>query len=187
MKYILRPMSVHRPSGAVRAAVCLMLLSAVLRIVYYVLTPASPSEWILRLVLPLAAVGCFLLGAAAKRHSVPLFLLSVALGVAFFALKTTDFTPLHRTLCLLLYTTVLVLFSLTILGVIPTKRLLYPLFGLPLLYHIFVEDTQYYFFASPPVPFREWLPEMSVLCIMGALLALSFALEKTTAATEEHE
>jgi hypothetical protein len=41
-----------------------------------------------------------------------------------------------------------------------------------------VEDTQYYFFASPPVPFVQWLPEMSVLCIMAALLCASIALQR---------
>jgi hypothetical protein len=41
-----------------------------------------------------------------------------------------------------------------------------------------VEDTQLYIFADPPVPFLEWLPEISVLMIMAALLSISVALEK---------
>ena len=103
----------------------------------------------------------------------------MALGVFFFIVKAFSFeSPLHTALCVVLYTAVLVIFSLTLLGVIPTKLLLYPLFGLPLLYHIFVEDMQIYVLAEPPVPFFEWLPEISVLCIMAALLSLSVALEK---------
>jgi hypothetical protein len=76
-----------------------------------------------------------------------------------------------------LYLAVLVLFCGTLLGFLPTKKLLYPLFGLPLVYHILVEDTQYYFFADPPVPVWYWMPEISVLCIMAGLLCLSISLK----------
>ena len=72
----------------------------------------------------------------------------------------------------------LALYTLTIFGVIRTKVLLYPLFGLPLAYHIFVEDMQLYILADPRPPFAEWLPEISVLCIMASLLAVSFAIRK---------
>lgn len=62
-----------------------------------------------------------------------------------------------------------------VLGFLPTKKLLYPLFGLPLLYHIFVEDMQYY---VPPIPVWDWMPEISVLCIMAALFSLTFAMQQ---------
>ena len=41
---------------------------------------------------------------------------------------------------ILLYLAVAVIYSGTVLGFIRTKWLLPPLFGLPFLYHIFVED-----------------------------------------------
>ena len=104
---------------------------------------------------------------------------AVAVGVVFFVLKAMDFAPLHRNLCLLLYTAVLVLYFLTVLGIIPTVKLLYPLFGLPFLYHVFVEDTKAYFFADPPVPVVEWMPEISVLCIMASLFCLTFSMKKS--------
>jgi hypothetical protein len=77
-----------------------------------------------------------------------------------------------------LYTLVLLLYSATVLGFLPSKKLLYPLFGLPLIYHIFVEDMKIYVLAKPPVPFVEWLPEISVLLIMAGLLSLSIAMKK---------
>jgi hypothetical protein len=77
-----------------------------------------------------------------------------------------------------LYIAVLLLYTLTVLGLIPTKVLLYPLFSLPLLYHIFVEDTNLYFFAQPPVPVFDWFPELSVLAIIAALLCISVALKE---------
>ena len=63
------------------------------------------------------------------------------------------------------------------LGWLPTKKLLYPLFGLPLIYHLLVEDPGKYFFADPPVSVWDWLPELSVLCIMAGLLSLSVSLK----------
>ncbi|MBQ4043277.1 MAG: hypothetical protein IJD06_04700 [Clostridia bacterium] len=80
-----------------------------------------------------------------------------------------------------MYLAVLVLYSLTVWGVIVTKKLLYPLFGLPLLYHIFVEDMQLYILADPRPPFTDWLPEISVLCIMGALFSAVFAMHRKIA------
>lgn len=165
----------------VLASVLLMLLSSALRLWYYVVKP--PAQWqllLVHLLLPLAAAVAFIFAVTffGERTATPT-VIGVLAGVVFFLLKAwADFTPLHRTLCTLLYLGVAVLYTLTLLGIIPTKRLLYPLFGLPLLYHIFVEDTQYYFFASPPVPVFDWLPEMSVLCIMSGLLCLSLGLRK---------
>ena len=103
----------------------------------------------------------------------------VWMGCVFFAVKALGFpSMIHTILCLCLYALVAVLFGATVTGRVPTQIPLWFLFGLPMLYHIFVEDTQLYIFADPPVPFLEWLPEISVLMIMAALLSISVALEK---------
>lgn len=164
--------------GAVYASLGFMVLAAALRLYYYLPMILEPAMKMLHLWLPVSAAGVFVLafalGGAWKK---PGALLSVVLGVVFFILKARNFEPLHRTLCTILYVSVLVLFSITLMGLLPTKKLLYPLFGLPLAYHILVEDTRYYFFADPPMPVRQWIPELSVLCIMAALLCLSVALK----------
>ena len=156
-----------------------MILASLLRLFYFLRVPQPAETYFVHLVMPLAASALFVCAIVflGERTALP-SAAGVILGVAFFALKAQAFTPVHQTLCTILYLTVAVLYTASVTGVVPTKKLLYPLFGLPLLYHIFVEDTQYYFFADPPVPVIEWLPEISVLCIMGALLALSFALHK---------
>lgn len=164
--------------GWIYASLALMVLAAVLRLYYYLPMILEPDMKMLHLWLPVAAAGVFVLAfALGGAWRKPGALLSVVLGVVFFILKARNFAPLHRTLCTILYVLVLVLFSVTLLGLLPTKKLLYPLFGLPLAYHILVEDTRYYFFADPPVPVRQWIPELSVLCIMAALLCLSVALK----------
>ena len=161
-----------------RAACGFMLFAAVLRGWYYVLeTSAGVPLW-LHLWLPVLAAAAFLAGmAAGDRWARPASMLSVVLGVVFFILKAQTFTPVHKILCTILYLAVLVLYNATVMGFLPTKKLLYPLFGLPLLYHIFVEDTKLYLFADPPVPVWHWLPEISVLCIMAGLFCLTFAMK----------
>ena len=168
----------HRP--AARFAVLLMALCALIRCYYFARTGGSVGYLSVHLGLPLVAAAVFLWVVLRRGEThTGCTVLSVLCGVVFFIVKALSFpSRLHTVLCILLYLTVLSLYSLTVLGRIPTKTLLYPLFGLPLLYHIFVEDTKLYLFADPPVPFLQWLPEISVLMIMASLLCISVALEQ---------
>jgi len=162
--------------GAILAG-CLMLISAILRIWYYADSMADAGTVFVHMILPVAAAASFLVGLiAAGRWWIPLSEAAVVLGVIFFIIKAFGFAPLHQSLCTLLYITVLVLYSLTVFGYLPTHKLLYPLFGLPFLYHLLVEDTRLYFFAYPPSPVRFWVPEISVLCIMAALFFQTTAI-----------
>ncbi len=151
-----------------------MTASAVLRLVWLLGSSVSGSLFWVQGVLPLLANLTFLTTVLRDgrdrlfRTAIPVWL-----GCAFFALKALTFPSLiHMVLCLCLYTLVLVLYTATVTGHVPTQRLLIPLFGLPLLYHIFVEDLG-----------RDWtraalLQELSVLCCMAALLCLSIAMKK---------
>lgn len=159
-------------------AAAFMAASAALRLIYYLPKELEVGFLAVHVGLPVTAAVCFLAAVfLGRRFEKPGLLAALALGVAFFILKATTFTPLHRLLCTVLYLGVLVLFGGTVLGLLPTKKLLYPLFGLPLLVHLFIEDPQKYVFSG--VPFWDWLPEISVLCIMAGLLTLSIALEAT--------
>lgn len=156
----------------------LMAASGIIRLWHYLPGEMDAFTLWIHLIMPVAASVIFLAGMiAGGRYSIPAVITALVLGVAFFIIKATTFSPVHQALCTVLYLSVLFLFGLTVLGYLPTKKLLYPLFSLPLIYHITVEDTQLYFFADPPVPVWEWMPEISVLCIMAGLLCLSIALE----------
>lgn len=157
-----------------------MAVSAVIRGIYYSVTPMTPLVFWVHFVNVIAAAVVFAVAVIFFGEKCPqLTAASVLMGVVFFMVKAFTFeTMTHTVLCLILYTAVLVLYSLTIFGIIRTKYLLYPLFGLPLLYHVFVEDMQIYILADPQPPFFEWLPEISVLCIMAALLCVSVAMRK---------
>ena len=174
------PYYIEKTHPAAKAAVVLMALCACIRCYYFARTGGAPLHLAVHLGLPLLAAAIFLYVVLfrGKTHT-GYTVWSVLCGVVFFIIKALSFPGrLHTILCIILYLTVLSLYSLTVLGVIPTKKLLYPLFGLPLLYHIFVEDTQLYIFADPPVPFLHWLPEISVLMIMASLFCISVALQK---------
>ena len=143
-----------------------------------------PGKWMIHVLLPVFANLCFVVGVMVGETKLLqttgwrlLCSVSVVCGVTFFILKAFSFTPIHQLLCTVLYLGVLVLYLLTVFGFLPTTKLLIPLFGLPLLYHMFVEDTRLYLFADPPVPKWDWMPEISVLCIMAALLCQAFAMK----------
>ena len=154
--------------------------SAILRLWHYLPGQVTPMIFWVHLFLPVLAATAFLAGMLlGGKWAKPAVIFATILGVAFFLIKASTFAPWHQALCSVLYLGVLILFTATLLGYLPTKKLLYPLFGLPLVYHILVEDTQYYFFADPPVPVWYWMPELSVLCIMAGLLCLSVSLKTT--------
>lgn len=173
-------LKVDVPAGhpAAKASCVFMAAAALLRLVYFLPAGMTPFVFWVHLAMPVLSAVIFLTGMAlGERWVKGTSIAAVVLGVLFFIIKAASFTPAHRIFCTLLYLAVLVLFTLTILGYLPTKRLLYPLFGLPLGYHLLVDDTRRYFFADPPVPVREWMPELSVLCIMTALLCFAVSLK----------
>lgn len=174
------PYFIDRRRTTVKLSAFFMALSAGIRLFYFAKTGFTPVELVFHLMLPLLSAALFVAVVLfLGRTHAWLTSVSVLLGVVFFIVKALTFdTLVHTVLCIGLYLLVLALYSLTIFGIIPTKKLLYPLFTLPLLYHIFVEDMKRYVFAEPPVPFLEWLPEISVLLIMGGLLCLSVGLDR---------
>ena len=156
----------------------MMAVSVLIRMVYFAAHGGSAGHLTVHLLLPILAAVTFFV-VVLKGMPAEYTALGVLFGVVFFIIKAFTFaSKLHTFLCVILYLLVLSLYSATVFGLLPTKKLLYPLFGLPLLYHIFVEDMQLYVFAEPPVPFFEWLPEISVLLIMAGLLCISLGLER---------
>jgi len=153
----------------------LMLASGVVRLVWACgVENASRGLFWIQMVLPLLANVTFIIilfrdgKDRLYRTAIPVWL-----GCVFFAVKSLGFASMiHTVLCLCLYALVAVLYTATVTGRVPTQKLLWPLFGLPLLYHIFVEDRGRNWAAG------ELLQEISVLCCMAALLCLSLAMKK---------
>lgn len=155
-----------------------MFLSLIARLVYYVPEGLGGFDWWVYIGIPGIATAWFPLALVlwGRRTLLPTCV-SVFGGVFFFIVKAFTFAHLwHTVLCICLYLAVLALYCLTVTGIIPTKKLLYPLFGLPLAFHLFVEDVKNY--VIPGADLHTWLPEISVLCIMAALLSVSIAMKK---------
>ena len=172
-----------------QCAVILMGLAIVFRIVGCWGLWADRQFAVAQIALPIAAGLLFiLLVLLLGKHALWTTSLPVLMGVVFFVIKSLTFeSRLHTVLCILLYLTVAVLYVLTVFGVIRTKWLLIPLFGLPFLYHVFVEDLAALRDTAHPVTFAAGLQEISVLCIMLALLFLSIGIRRKKTELEDME
>lgn len=180
--------SVSRKNFFVWLSVGFMVLSALCRFFgYWGFWSNQTTQFnVFQIALPIL---CNILFAVivvyAGRRFFSLTFIPVMLGVMFFIIKAFGFDSLlHTILCVCLYLAVAFVYTATVFGVIRTKWLLAPLFGLPLIVHIFVLDKDMFAPGGAPVPLNEWLPEMSVLCIMAALLSICFAMKKRDFAAE---
>ncbi len=170
----------ERDSFGVEAAVILLSLSIIFRLIGTWGLWADRTFLITQIALPVASALLFillilLLGRVALWSTS----LPVLLGAAFFVLKAFGFeSTVHTVLCVLLYVLVAVLWCGTVFNLIRTKWLLPPLFLLPFLYHVGVEDLKALQNTAEPVTFAAGMQEMSVLCIMLALFFASLAMKK---------
>lgn len=180
--------SVSRNNIFVKLSAFFMLLSMLCRLLgYWGFWSNQTSDFVLtQILLPLL---CNLLFALVilymGRRFFALSCVPVILGVVFFIIKALGFdSVIHMILCICLYLAVAIIYTATVFGVIRTKWLLAPLFGLPFLYHIFVEDRNTLLANENAMSLGEWLPEISVLCIMLSMFLICFAMKKRDFAAE---
>ncbi len=180
--------SVSRKNFFVKLSAFFMLLSMLCRLLgYWGFWANQTSDFVLtQILLP---VLCNLLFVVVilymGRRFFALSCVPVILGVVFFIIKALGFdSVIHMILCICLYLAVAIIYTATVFGVIRTKWLLAPLFGLPLLYHIFVDDLSTLRAAENAMRLGEWHPEISVMCIMLSLLLICFAMKKRDFAAE---
>lgn len=169
---------VERQSAWIQAAVIIMLLSAAFRLIGCWGLWGDSFFAATQIALPLVGNVLFILCLMLLgKRFFALTSLPVLLGVVFFIVKSFSFDSwIHTVLCILLYLLVAVLYTATAFGFLRTKWLLVPLFGLPFLYHIFVEDLAA--LRGGELSFADGMQEMSVLCVMLALLCTAFAMKK---------
>ena len=174
--------SVSRHNIFVKLSAILMAMSALLRLIgYWGFWSNKDATFIYtQIALPVLCNVLFIIIVLYMgKRLFSLTAIPVLLGVVFFIIKALGFDSiLHTILCILLYILVAMLYTGTVFGVIRTKWLLVPLFGLPFVYHILVEDRNTLLANENAMSLAEWLPEISVLCIMLALLLITFAMKK---------
>ena len=168
------------------SAILLMAMSAIFRFIGCWGYWNDMLQFVMHVIIPVAS--CVLLILCVSFLGKKGFFLScvpVIMGVVFFVYKSFGFeSRIHMVLCILLYLAVAVIYTGTVVGSIPTKWLLPPLFGLPFIYHVVVEDIPALNNAAVPVSFADGMQEMSVLCIMAALFCLGMGLKKNVISTE---
>ncbi len=174
------------------SAMILFLLSAVFRFIGCWGLWHDRVNFIMVFLLPLCC--CVLMTLAILLFGRKGFFLSfipVLLGVVFFVYESLSFDSwVHTVMCILLYLVIALIYSATVFGWIRTKWLLPPLFGLPFLYHIVMEDIPALSNTAEPVTFAAGMQEMSILCIMAAMFCVSMGLikkYKTAASAEKQE
>ena len=169
------------------ACVIFMALSIAFRIIGCWGLWNERSYAILQIALPIASALLLILCVTLLgKKALWLSFIPVTLGAVFFIVKATDFpNKLQMVLCILLYITVIALYFCTVFGIFKTKWFLIPLFGLPFLYHVFVEDLKALQDTANPVTFAAGMQEMGVLCIMLGLFFLSLSMKKQVTETEE--
>ncbi len=178
---------VEPKSFGAQCSIILMALAIVFRIIGCWGLWTDEFYAVTQILLPIASgLLLILFVALLGRRALFLTSLPVLMGVVFFILKSLGFeSVLHTVLCIVLYVAVAVLYVATVFALIRTKWLLVPLFGLPFLYHIFVEDLAALRDTAHPVSFAAGMQEMSVLCIMLSLFFLSLAMRKNTPQLED--
>lgn len=172
--------SIDKAGFFAEGAMILLVLSAIFRVIGCWGLWTDRVYAVMMILLPVCC--CLLLVLCILLFGKKGFFLScipVLLGVVFFVFKSLSFDSwVHMVLCILLYMLVAVVYTGTVFGWIHTKWLLPPLFGLPFLYHVIVEDLPALSNTAEPVTFASGMQEMSVLCIMAAMFCIGMGLKK---------
>lgn len=174
--------SVNRKSFFARLSATLMALSVMFRLLgYWGFWNNQSTDFIItQIALPIL---CNLLFIAViltiGGRFFELTVIPVILGVIFFMIKSFGMgSVIHTILCLILYIVIAFVYTSVVFGNIRTKWVFLPLFGLPFIYQLLVEDRSTLLATESAMSVGEWLPELSVLCIMLALFFITFAMKK---------
>lgn len=178
---------VDKNSFLIQAAVILMALSAVFRLIgcwgLWNDAAFAATQIALPLCCNLLFILCLLLFG---KRAFALTCVPLLAGIVFFIIKAFTFDSLvHTVLCLVLYIGISVLYVLAVFGSVRIKYLLAPIFGAVFLYHVFVEDLAALRDTANPVTLSAGMQEMSVLCIILAMFFVSLAMKRVK--TEEPE
>lgn len=171
------------------SAMMLLILAAIFRIIGCWGMWTERAVAMMEIALPVC--GCLLLALCILLLGKKGFFLSfipVLLGVVFFVYRSLFFDNMvHTVLCILLYMVIAVVYTATVFGWIHTKWLLPPLFGLPFLYHLAVEDLPVLNQKIDTLLFTDGMKEISILCIMAALFCVGMSLKKRPVEPKEIE
>ena len=174
--------SVSRGSVFVKLAVILLGLSVIFRLVgCWGFWNGRPEGFLwLQIILPVSC--CLLFAGIVLFFGEKLFSLTaipVFFGAVFFIAVACDSDGWFRILLGIAFSIIVAaVYVAAVFGVIRTKWLLLPDLGLPFLFRVFVNDRNTILANENAMSLNDWLPELSVLCILLALFFIVFAMKK---------
>ena len=180
---------IEKQSKLVQAAVVLMIISAVFRIIGCWNGFSDSFFAITQIALPLSCNLLFILIMLTMgKRFFSLSSIPMVLGAAFLIFKATECDKLlHTILFILICVVIAIAYCATVYGVIPSKWPLLPVFLLPFVFQVFVGDIARIKDSVNSLTFAEGIQEMSVLCIMLALLSMCLAMKKKKPAPLEEQ
>lgn len=134
--------------------VVLMVLSVLLLIIYILFLNKQPL-WI---------------------STIPILLALVSLMFKLF-LNPRFQGAAHHVLTIVLYSVLLLIWTLTVTGVIRNKWILFGLISLPLIIHLFGEDLPIWLKKAAPISYVRWMQEAALLSMMLSLLFFILAMK----------
>lgn len=174
--------SVDGKSIFVRISVFFMVVSMVFRIMGYwgFWKNQTPAFCYMQILLPVVCgilfiVSILFLGKRAFwLTSVP-----VVLGAVYFIVMATDLKGILPTvLCVVVSVLTVIVYCSTVFGKGRKKWALILIFSLSLLYHLLIKDRTTILAQEGAMTLNEFIPELSILCILLSLLFMVFAMKK---------
>lgn len=172
--------SIDRHSFLIKTAMVLAGLSVIFRLIgYWGIWNTDMDAFYLKLLLPAVCAALFLLtlfagSKALWMTSIPVFLEAVFLIIETFSIQIWWI----KVLGILLYVVAACVYAMTVFGKIRTNWLLVVVIGVPLVYHLAVQDRSSLVYASSPDTLIGWMPEISAVCFLISLLFVALSMEK---------
>ena len=176
-------------SFLIKASALFMLVSMVFRIMAYwgFWKTRTPAFCYLQILLPIVcgilfmAVVLFLGKRAFWLTSIP-----VVLGAVYFIAMSTELGSILSTvLCVVVTVLTVMVYCTTVFGKGRKKWALIAIFSITLLYHLLIKDRTTILAQEGAMTLNEFVPELSILCIIISLLLMTLAMRKRVPETVE--
>jgi len=167
----------------IRIAVTLMILSVLFRLMGYWGFWKNQTACFNYMQLLLPALSCIIYAVMLLKIGEKHFaftLIPVYMGVVFFVVKAVDMKLFPMILCIAVSVLFGVVYTLTVFGGLPSKWALIGITAVPLLYQLIVRDGATLLAKENSMTMAEFIPELSILCILTALLLTAIAMKKYT-------
>ena len=113
------------------------------------------------------------------NHGLWMTSIPIVLEAVFFILETGHISVWWvKAVSILLYIVISIIYTMTVFGKIPSKWPLVISIGVPLVYHLAVQDRTSLLEASSPDTLVAWMPEISAMSFVLALLLITLAMVK---------